>query len=298
MDPILFQIIIPFILSSVIVILITIIAERYGTKVGGILGTLPSTIVVIFIFISLIRDLNFASKSVSVVPAEMGINMLFLFFFSIFIKRNIIIATIVSLTLWALMSAVLFLLNLTDIFISIIIYGIILAITFLILEYKLNVESTGKVKVVYTTQKIILRGLLAGVVVAIAVLLSNVNAVLSGIFSVFPAIFLSTMLISAYEHGQKFVGGMAKALIIGTISTTSYAVAIHFLYPPYGIILGSPNVTQARIAVVRTSTIRRPVRSESHPAKSGAKIRAAMKIAMSSRSSFSVMSSIPRPLGR
>lgn len=239
MEPILFQVIIPFILSAVIVIIITIIAERYGTKVGGILGTLPSTIVVIFIFITLNRDVDFAAKSVSVVPAEMGINMLFLFFFSIFIKRNIIFAAIVSLLLWALMSAVLFLFNLTDIYISLIIYGTSLALTFLILEHILNVQSTGKVKVVYTTQKIITRGLLAGIIVAIAVLLSNVNAVLSGIFSVFPAIFLSTMLISAYEHGQKFVGGMAKAMIIGTLSTTSYAVAIHFLYPSSGIIWGT-----------------------------------------------------------
>jgi len=38
MNSLLFQVIIPFVLSAVIIILITIIAERYGTKTGGILG--------------------------------------------------------------------------------------------------------------------------------------------------------------------------------------------------------------------------------------------------------------------
>ena len=42
MDLFLFQSILPFILSAMIVIIITVVAEKYGTKVGGILGTLPS----------------------------------------------------------------------------------------------------------------------------------------------------------------------------------------------------------------------------------------------------------------
>ena len=41
----LYHMIIPFLLSAFIVIIVTIIAERYGTKKGGIIGTLPSTIV-------------------------------------------------------------------------------------------------------------------------------------------------------------------------------------------------------------------------------------------------------------
>ena len=48
MSFLLFQIILPFILSAMIVIIIMFIAERYGTKIGGILGTLPSTIVIAF----------------------------------------------------------------------------------------------------------------------------------------------------------------------------------------------------------------------------------------------------------
>ena len=72
MIPITYQIIIPFTLSAFIVVAISIIAEKFGTKLGGIIGTLPSTIVIAFIFISLNRGTMFASDSASVVPAEMG----------------------------------------------------------------------------------------------------------------------------------------------------------------------------------------------------------------------------------
>ncbi len=239
MDPLLFQVVIPFILSAFIVITITIIAEKFGTKIGGILGTIPSTIVVIFIFISLSRGVDFASRSVAVVPAEMGINILFFFFFVLLIRRGIVPATAISLGIWSILSILLYVVNLENIILSIFVYSLSILITFFTLEQIVHIKSSGRVKVVYSPQKIAMRGILAGIVVATAIVLSNINAVLSGIFSVFPAIFLSTMLISAYEHGPKFVGGMAKAMIIGTLSVTSYAISIHFLYPILDILYGT-----------------------------------------------------------
>ena len=47
------------------------------------------------------------------------------------------------------------------------------------------------------------------------------------------------MIISVTEHGSRFTGGMAKAMIFGSPSVVSYAVAIHFLYPYYGIANGT-----------------------------------------------------------
>jgi uncharacterized membrane protein (GlpM family) len=109
----------------------------------------------------------------------------------------------------------------------------------MVLERVKKTPSIGSVAVHYTPMKIIFRGLLAGTVIAIAVFLSNIGAVLSGIFSVFPAIFLSTMLISLREHGPNFAGGIAKSMIFGSQSVMIYAVAIYFFYPLYGVVLGS-----------------------------------------------------------
>jgi hypothetical protein len=233
------QSLLPFLLSALIVIIITIIAEKYGTKVGGILGTLPSTIVIAFIFIALNQNLKFASQSVAVVPAELGVNLIFLFLFALIANRSTLLAFTAALSTWALLSLLLYIIDLTNIYISISIYLVTLLLTFTFLERIKKIPSAGSVRIHYTPTKIILRGVLAGIVIAISILLSNLGAVLSGIFSVFPAILTSTMFISIREHGPKFAAGMAKSMIIGISSVATYATSIHFLYPLYGILWGS-----------------------------------------------------------
>ncbi len=233
------QSIVPFVFSALIVIIITVIAEKYGTKVGGIFGTLPSTIIIAFIFIALNKGVGFASKSVAVVPSEMGINLLFLLIFVTLAYRSTTIALICSMTVWAILSSVLYLLNISDILLSFVIYITSILFIFWYLEFVKKVPSTGMVTVHYTPMKIIMRGMLAGAIIAISVLLSNTSAALSGIFSVFPAIISSTMIISVREHGPDFAAGMAKSMIFGSASVMSYAISIHFLYPAYGIINGT-----------------------------------------------------------
>jgi len=239
MDSILFQAGIPFFLSAFIVILITVIAERYGTKVGGILGTLPSTIVIAFLFFALNQGVSFASRSAIVVPAEMGINVVFLFVFVLLAFRSTAGALVASLIVWIILSTLLFMLKPEDIFLSLVLYAIAVGFTLIVLEKVKKTSSVSRIHVHYTPLKIATRGVIAGTVIAVAVLLSNIGPTLSGIFSVFPAIFMSTMLIYVREHGPGFATGMAKAMIFGTPSVLSYAVAIHFFYPLHGIYFGS-----------------------------------------------------------
>jgi len=239
MDPLLFQTILPFSLSALIVIFITVGAEKFGTKVGGILGTMPSTIIIAFVFIAYNQGVNFASKAVAVVPAELGVNILFLFVFALLATYSGIIALLAAFGVWAVSSSILYLVEFDNIYLSLIIYACILVSTFLILEHKRKIPSQERVPVQYTVKKIIFRGVLAGIIISISVLLSNINAVLSGIFSVFPAILSSTMIIQLREQGPSFAAGMAKSMSVGITSVATYATLIHFLYPLYGIMIGS-----------------------------------------------------------
>lgn len=239
MFDLLLQIILPFIISATVVILITVIAEKYGTKIGGILGTLPSTIIIALIFISLNRGAVFASRSASVIPAEMAINLLFLLIFTILAYRSTSLALFGSLSVWAVLSTILYIIAIENIIISFALYVLSLVLTFIYLEKVIKIQSHKKVKVHYTKKKILLRGVLAGTVIATAVFLSNINPLLSGIFSIFPAIFLSTMLITVIEHGPRFTSGMAKSMVFGSQTVMSYVVAVHFFYPRFDILLGT-----------------------------------------------------------
>jgi hypothetical protein len=239
MLPVLYQVVIPFLLSAFVVILIMFIAERYGSKTGGILGTLPSTIVVAFVFIAITKGTEFAADAAAVVPAELGINVIFLLIFAVLVHRSPLFAFIATFCIWIFLSSLLVIFQLNNIFLSVCIYLVSVVFTFLILEHKKKINSKGQVTVTYTLKKILTRGILAGIVIAIAVLLSNVNSIISGIFSVFPAILSSTLLICVREHGADFAAGMAKSMAIGISSVAIYATIIHFLYPLYGIALGS-----------------------------------------------------------
>jgi len=239
MDIILYQLFLPFILSAIIVVIIMFIAEKYGTKLGGILGTLPSTIVIALIFLAINQNINFASESAAVIPAELGINVLFLVIFAILINKSLQFAFFVSLSVWILLSFLIFIINLNSIYISVSIYLISLISALIILKKKKKIKSIKNIDFHYNKKKIAIRGIVAGIVISIAILLSNIGAIISGIFSVFPAIIISTMLISYREYGPNFAAGMAKSMIIGISSVTAYAVAVHFLYPIYNIILGS-----------------------------------------------------------
>jgi len=229
----------PFLLSAVVVIIITMIAEYYGTKTGGIIGTLPHTIIIAFFFIALDKGVAFAANSVVVVPAEMGINLLFLLLFALLAQRGLFLSLVVSLGTWGVLTLLLYYSHLLMIAVSIALFIVCYLVSFLLLDRWKKISSHESILVQYTPLKIVMRGLIAGTVIALAVSLSNIDELMSGIFSVFPAIFLSTMLISMREHGPQFTSAMAKGMIYGSPSVVCYAISIYFLYPSIGIINGT-----------------------------------------------------------
>jgi len=235
----LLQTVVPFVLSALVVILITVIAEKYGTKVGGIISAIPTTIIIAFVFIALNRGADFASESVAVVPAEMGINLVFLFIFSILAYKSMKTGLFAAFAFWIVFSSVLFFTDMHNIYVSLSLFSASMIITFVIFEKVKKIKSQGKRQVHYTPLKIVFRGVLAGAIIAFSVFLSNLGPVLAGIFSVFPAILTSTMIISYHEHGPDFSAGIAKSMVFGSPSVVSYAAVIHFLYPSYGIVFGS-----------------------------------------------------------
>ncbi len=253
MSTILLQSVLPFFLSAIIVIVITLIAERYGTKLGGILGTLPSTIVVAYVFLGLTEGTSFAAESASIVPAEMGINLVLLGLIALLTPKLRYWGVILSVGVWALLTILLVIVNISDIVVSLVIYVSAFVGILFVLNRFTGVRSQDRIKVHYTLIKIVFRGFLAGVIIALAVSLSYLGPVFSGIFSIFPAIFLSTMLIFLYEHGPVFTGGMAKSMIYGSQSVNMYAVGVFLFYPVFGIVVGS--VCSYAVALVVTSIL-------------------------------------------
>jgi hypothetical protein len=60
-----------------------------------------------------------------------------------------------------------------------------------------------------------------------------------GVFSMFPAMFLSTMLVTYAAQGALFSAGVMKSAMLGGASVAVYAVVVRIVYMPLGIWLGA-----------------------------------------------------------
>ena len=100
-------IILPAILAGIVAILVTLAIERFGGLVGGVLGTIPSTIIPAAAGVYHIDGKEGLLSSMSIVPLAMMVNGLFLSVWIILpkyvsAKKNpLLLTTIASLLTWA-----------------------------------------------------------------------------------------------------------------------------------------------------------------------------------------------------
>jgi hypothetical protein len=78
-----------FFVGSLWVTLTTMSAERFGNKVGGLIGSLPSTVVIALLFIGYTQSPQVAAQATTVMPLAQGLNGLFLLTFMILIRRGL-----------------------------------------------------------------------------------------------------------------------------------------------------------------------------------------------------------------
>jgi len=77
-----------FAVGSLWVIAITVVAEKKGSIVGGILGGLPSTSAFSFFFIGINQSSAVAVQATTVFPLAFAITSAYLFFFAFFSQKD------------------------------------------------------------------------------------------------------------------------------------------------------------------------------------------------------------------
>ncbi len=229
------SLVLSFALAALWVSVATVVTERLGTKVGGVVTTLPSTLVVALYFMAVEEGADFASETALVVPAELGVNVVFIAIFVAASGRGLVGGLAAAYAGWLVMSAAVFFLDVRTLVPSLAIYAVCVIGSSLWLRARHPYAAQKGKAIRYTPGEIAFRGLFAGVMIALSVFLASVSGpVMGGIMSVFPAIFTSTMVILYLRQGRDFTGAAGRTMIFGAVNTTFFAVLASYTLPLYG----------------------------------------------------------------
>ena len=224
-----------FVLAATWVSMSTVVTERLGTKVGAVVTTLPSTFVVAMFFIALEEGGDVVAKAALVVPAEMGINVVFLAVFVALSHRGLPTALAGSLGIWSILSAGLFFLSPDSLVLSLVIFLAGVAATTAWLHARHRFDQQAGQHISYTPGEIAFRGLFAGLMIALSVVAASLSGpALGGILSVFPAIFTSTMVILYLRQGREFAGATGTVMIVGSANVVVYSIIAVLAFPSLG----------------------------------------------------------------
>lgn len=239
-DIFLLKTIISFIVGVIWITLITIIAERLGTKIGGAIAGIPATIVITLFFIGWTQNPMVASEATTIIPAILGINIIFTISYILLARKNHYISLIVSLIIWFLLAyySTLHKVNFTN---SLISYVITLIISYFILEKRLHIIQKEEKAVGYKKFRLLFRALVAGIVIASSVVLTKISGPLvGGVFATFPALTVALIIIVHKTQSKGFLESLLKNFIIlGTINVAVYVIIIKYLYVYTSLVIGT-----------------------------------------------------------
>ena len=224
--------------ALIMIILVTVAGERLGTRVGGLVGTIPSLLLIALIFMGLSDGPERAASSSAVVIVEMGANITFLSVYLLTLHRGILPALLCSMSVWAGISYLILITGGLGIFVNSVLYFFMLVVNLALLRH--IPISSEPVKLRYSPKELSFRGILGGATIGTAVFLSKVGGpVIGGISAIFPAIFLSTMIIYSLKHEIGVPRAMGKSMTLGSLNVFSYALTASLVFPRWGVWMGT-----------------------------------------------------------
>jgi uncharacterized membrane protein (GlpM family) len=235
----LLQIFLSFLLVGLAVALQTLIAERLSHFWRGIALTIPSTMALGLLFIGLTKSPDDVVQAATIVPAALGPTYLFVFVFAALAEFGLMVSIVVGFMAWTLFAAVLLLFPPSSFLLSTLIS--VCSISGIYVLARLLPHRIPPTVYGMTVERVLLRSLFGGIVIATVVVLSKtLGNTWGGLFSSFPAGFSSTLIIYYLSSGPKAVQGVAKTMFFpGTFGFILYASIVALTFPVLGVWIGT-----------------------------------------------------------
>lgn len=251
--------------AGLVALLVTLAVERWGGRVGGVLGSVPTTIVphALGLF-GRLGDPNDFRDALAMAPAGMLLNAGFLWLWRILPPRRAVASergrlvwtTCLSVTAWSV--AALVVVSAGDgarrAGLSLPLVGWSLSLCLALAGVHACLASTpaprGRRPVGLVT--LACRALLAATAIGGAGLLARRAPLVAGVAGVFPAIFLTTMVSLWAAQGRAVPQGAVGPLMLGSTSVAVFALLAGQFMPRYGPV---PGAALAWLLAVGTVTL-------------------------------------------
>ncbi len=228
------------IVAGIWITMATMVSEKMGTKIGGMVGNLPSTILVSLLFIGLTQTPEFAAEAAITVPLGMFLSTIFLYVFISLVPRGLTLALVASLGSWVVLALVSSLFQGAGRITWSVLYFAGAIGTYYLAEKVLKIVSLGKVKKHYSIGQILFRAFFAGSVVGTAVLIARTgSAFWAGLFASFPAMMLSAMVILSLSSGPPFARATGKVMLLASTNIVIYSFTASYFFPLVGLWWGT-----------------------------------------------------------
>jgi len=234
------QLILSVVVSGIWITLATMVSEKMGTKLGGMIANLPSTILTSLLFIGITQTPEFAAEATVTVPLGMFLSTMFLYVFISLAGKSLATALGAGLGTWILLALLASLFQETSRVVWTLLYFSGAIGTYLLAEKVLKIPSMGKIKKHYSVRQLLFRALFAGSVVGASVLIARTgSAFWAGLFASFPATMLSAMVILTVSAGPPFARGTGKIMLLASTNIVIYSFVAGYVFPLTGLWVGT-----------------------------------------------------------
>ena len=238
------------IFAGCVAILVTVAIERTGGLVGGVLGTLPTTIVPASIGLALqVASPEDLQTAMATVPIGMLIDGIYLLQWRYLpailpagwtASRKLLATTAWSTVVWlglgggvlAVEDAVRTQGGHSAVQLMGIAAMVGTGLIGVVGGWRLPPSPSGRNRV--AGRVMALRGVFAGIAIMVAVLVGRASSALAGLVSVFPAIFFTTMVALWLSQGADVGIGAVSPMVLGSGSVSLFATVFAFAQPALG----------------------------------------------------------------
>ena len=240
MDPFIIKVILSLVIGIIWVIISTYVAERVSGKLGGLIVGLPSTAVISLLFVGLTQGIPAALTAATIVPYSSGLYCFFFVTYLLMNNKGFYQGFFSSLLVWFFFAFFASFISPKNLIVSTLIGFTLIVLTIFWAVTKININQKLIPRKIISSP-LWLKALLTGTIIALIVVISKISGPKwGGIFATFPALTISTILITAKSGGIEFTRLIAKNVLISTTITISlFAIFSYLIYPLVGVILGS-----------------------------------------------------------